>query len=97
MGTAGPLALARDILDDGSGSPFFVLNRWRGAGDVAGCVDSCARGAVPALYLKHGLETRPERDCSAHPSAAHLLSTAMHQQHSRCLSPWPHRSSCAAT
>ncbi len=27
MGTAGPLALARDILDDGSGSPFFVLNR----------------------------------------------------------------------
>jgi hypothetical protein len=28
MGTAGPLALARDILDDGSGKPFFVLNRW---------------------------------------------------------------------
>ena len=27
MGTAGPLALARDILDDGSGNPFFVLNR----------------------------------------------------------------------
>ena len=27
MGTAGPLALARDILDDGSGDPFFVLNR----------------------------------------------------------------------
>lgn len=26
MGTAGPLALARHILDDGSGSPFFVLN-----------------------------------------------------------------------
>lgn len=26
MGTAGPLALARDLLDDGSGSPFFVLN-----------------------------------------------------------------------
>lgn len=26
MGTAGPLALARDILNDGSGSPFFVLN-----------------------------------------------------------------------
>ena len=26
MGTAGPLALARDILDDGSGDPFFVLN-----------------------------------------------------------------------
>lgn len=25
MGTAGPLALARDILDDGQ--PFFVLNR----------------------------------------------------------------------
>jgi hypothetical protein len=27
MGTAGPLALARSILDDGSGKPFFVLNR----------------------------------------------------------------------
>ena len=26
MGTAGPLALARAILDDGSGTPFFVLN-----------------------------------------------------------------------
>lgn len=26
MGTAGPLALARDILDDGSNEPFFVLN-----------------------------------------------------------------------
>jgi mannose-1-phosphate guanylyltransferase len=26
MGTAGPLALARDKLDDGSGEPFFVLN-----------------------------------------------------------------------
>lgn len=26
MGTAGPLALARDLLDDGSGNPFFVLN-----------------------------------------------------------------------
>ncbi len=27
MGTAGPLALARSILDDGQGTPFFVLNR----------------------------------------------------------------------
>ena len=27
MGTAGPLRLASDILDDGSGDPFFVLNR----------------------------------------------------------------------
>jgi len=26
MGTAGPLALAREILDDGTGQPFFVLN-----------------------------------------------------------------------
>lgn len=26
MGTAGPLRLASDILDDGSGDPFFVLN-----------------------------------------------------------------------
>ena len=27
MGTAGPLALAQDILDDGTDEPFFVLNR----------------------------------------------------------------------
>ena len=26
LGTAGPLALAKDILDDGSGEPFLVLN-----------------------------------------------------------------------
>jgi mannose-1-phosphate guanylyltransferase len=26
LGTAGPLALARDKLADGSGDPFFVLN-----------------------------------------------------------------------
>ena len=26
LGTAGPLALAKDILDDGSGEPFFVMN-----------------------------------------------------------------------
>eukprot|EP00884_Botryococcus_braunii_P006958 jgi/Botrbrau1/16263/Bobra.0066s0047.1 len=26
MGTAGPLALAKDILNDGTGDPFFVLN-----------------------------------------------------------------------
>lgn len=26
LGTAGPLALARDKLVDGSGQPFFVLN-----------------------------------------------------------------------
>lgn len=26
LGTAGPLALARDKLVDGSGEPFFVLN-----------------------------------------------------------------------
>jgi len=26
LGTAGPLALAKDILDSGDGSPFFVLN-----------------------------------------------------------------------
>ena len=27
MGTAGPLKLAEEILSDGSGEPFFVLNR----------------------------------------------------------------------
>ena len=27
MGTAGPLGLARHILDEATGEPFFVLNR----------------------------------------------------------------------
>jgi len=31
MGTAGPLALARDILYNDTNTPFFVLNRWAGA------------------------------------------------------------------
>lgn len=26
LGTAGPLALAKELLDDGSGDPFFVFN-----------------------------------------------------------------------
>ena len=33
MGTAGPLALANEILNDGSGDPFFVLNRWAGVSE----------------------------------------------------------------
>ena len=37
MGTAGPLALAHEILNDGSGDPFFVLNR-------------CAGGNEPVKY-----------------------------------------------
>ena len=32
MGTAGPLALARDILWNDQNIPFFVLNRWVGGG-----------------------------------------------------------------
>ncbi len=36
MGTAGPLALARDILYNETNTPFFVLNRWGGAGSGAG-------------------------------------------------------------
>ncbi len=39
MGTAGPLALANEILNDGTGDPFFVLNR---------CPFVCASGAVSA-------------------------------------------------
>lgn len=35
MGTAGPLALARDILYEGDNHPFFVLNRWLPAQVVA--------------------------------------------------------------
>ena len=37
MGTAGPLGLAREILDDGSGDPFFVLNRCRSAVSLSRC------------------------------------------------------------
>ena len=41
MGTAGPLALAREILDDGSGAPFFVLNRLAGGSSVE--ADACSK------------------------------------------------------
>ena len=44
MGTAGPLALANEILNDGSGDPFFVLNRCAPfliVGDAQQCTVSC--------------------------------------------------------
>ena len=47
MGTAGPLALARDKLLDGKGSPFFVLNA-----DGATCHcwhQDCNKAASPSL------------------------------------------------
>lgn len=44
MGTAGPLALARDILHNDEGVPFFVLNRCPPA---AGCMH--AEAAAPRL------------------------------------------------
>jgi hypothetical protein len=34
MGTAGPLALAREILWNDQNIPFFVLNRWMGVNGV---------------------------------------------------------------
>ena len=49
MGTAGPLRLASDILDDGSKDPFFVLNRcacgliWSGV---------CAKAGLSMLHQK---------------------------------------------
>lgn len=36
LGTAGPLALAKEILDEGNDTPFFVLNR-------------CGIGCLPAV------------------------------------------------
>ena len=51
MGTAGPLALARDILDDGSGDPFFVLNRCEPAHGCPACAVSCGQDA---FAMQHG-------------------------------------------
>lgn len=51
MGTAGPLALARDILYNDSNTPFFVLNRWGPAGwlvSLAGWAPSWAPARAPA-------------------------------------------------
>ena len=48
MGTAGPLALAREILDNGTGTPFFVLNS-----DVI-CEYPLAQ--MMAFHLKTGAE-----------------------------------------
>jgi len=48
LGTAGPLALARELLDDGSGDPFFVLNS-----DV---ICSFPFGDLLAFHKAHGKE-----------------------------------------
>ena len=48
MGTAGPLALARSILDNGDGSPFFVLNR-------CACACACGRQGGKAACRVDGL------------------------------------------
>jgi hypothetical protein len=69
MGTAGPLALARKLLDDGSGQPFFVLNRcaWVANRDAAWAGSVCPQGQkdrerlavamrkVLVLRCKHGV------------------------------------------
>lgn len=47
MGTAGPLALARELLDDGSGQPFFVLNRC-----VVRCVGALALSPAQPVRMK---------------------------------------------
>lgn len=54
MGTAGPLGLARELLDDGSGEPFFVLNRCWSACQCMGCTQP-----LQALHLDsiHCLQT----------------------------------------
>ena len=44
MGTAGPLALARNHLDDGENKPFFVLNRWGAQAAVVGTGRGKERG-----------------------------------------------------
>lgn len=56
MGTAGPLALAREILDDGSGSPFFVLNRC--VPQAATSSSSHKQQLVAVLLLRRGLGGR---------------------------------------
>lgn len=77
MGTAGPLALARDLLDDGSGKPFFVLNRCGGHVCVGAapwllCLPS-RRGGASACATQAGSPPAPLHKlcylaaCSAHP------------------------------
>ena len=69
MGTAGPLGLAREILDDGSGDPFFVLNRSGGvaATRIPGLRPSaCETGTsvcrmAPAAWHTCGAGWRPMR------------------------------------
>lgn len=68
LGTAGPLGLARHILDDGSGEPFFVLNS-----DVI-CdyplKDMMAfhkqRGAEATLLVTQARAHRRLADCTCH-------------------------------
>ena len=55
MGTAGPLALARDILWNDSNTPFFVLNRRAHAG---GSGSSSLWAAACGLLLRVASEAR---------------------------------------
>lgn len=64
MGTAGPLGLARELLDDGSGEPFFVLNRC--------CLVRLPAHGAPMLEVY----TTP-RHCTCTPR--HCLLTSMQQ------------------
>lgn len=53
MGTAGPLKLAEEILSDGSGEPFFVLNRCGCHNKPLVCVSTVnAEGQVLALLVQ---------------------------------------------
>ena len=55
MGTAGPLALANEILNDGTGEPFFVLNRcWVGHAAWRAAHCQCLVNTSPSsLVCKH--------------------------------------------
>ena len=52
MGTAGPLALANEILNDGTGDPFFVLNRH----DLSTAPDAPVSPSVLCLWTVPALQ-----------------------------------------
>lgn len=59
MGTAGPLALAREILDNDSNTPFFVLNRWVAVG-LGGRCALCIRPTLHSTLPQTKPPTTPQ-------------------------------------
>lgn len=81
MGTAGPLRLASDILDDGSGDPFFVLNR----SHPVFCLSFTHPWAVLGAYIASPSPLHASVSFAALAQLLTLLSIYAYHRHMLCV------------